>query len=275
MSSHQQSVKYPPSSSLTAPWDRTEAPVLLEPASVAELVDRSFVEKFNRVDKFYSDPVYNNQVYSLASFVPSKGATPDKEGVYGFLKVRGSFATPKEANDRAEYIIKEIDAYHNIHTIYTGKPFPLCVDTKKYVTDSFEVDIKKKATETISENIRQKRVDEKKEMDNMKEREQALLNESKDDYQPDPLETYTTLRVKKANLVWTYIKTQEKLAEMRTSIRKTYREIKEMDDADEAFKAQYYDKYMEARRQVNLPTEQTEDNFLKYLVEDAELDFEL
>lgn len=270
-----QTQKFPPSSSLTAPWDRDAPPVMLEPATMSELVDTSFVEKFNRVDKFYSDPVYNNQVYSLASFTASKGATPDKEGVFGFLKVRGSFATQQEANNRAEQIIREIDSYHHIHTVYTGKPFPLCVDTKKYVTDSFEVDIKKKATETISEDIRSKRMNEKKEIDTMKEREQALLTETKDDYEPEPLEKYTTLRVKKANLIWTYIKTQEKVAEMRTSIKRVYREVNDMDATDETFKQLYYEKYMSARRQVNLPTEDTEDNFMKYLVEDVALDFDM
>jgi hypothetical protein len=267
--------KFNPSSSLTAPWDRDAEPVALEPATRDELLNDAFVQKFTRVDRFFSDPVYNNQVYSLVSFVPTKGATPDKEGVYGFVKVRGSFSTPVEANGRAEYIIREIDAYHQIHTVYTGKPFPLCMNTKKYVAETVEIDIKKKATETISEDIRQKRSDEKKEMEDIKVREEALLKESKDDYEPEPLEKYTTLRVKKANLVWTYLKTQEKLVEMRKSIKTTYKELSEMDAQDSHFKELYFDKYMEARKQVNLPTEQVEDNFLKYLVEDAELDFDL
>lgn len=267
--------KFNPSSSLTAPWDRDTPPVFLEPVEAEELLNTKFVEKFNRVDKFYSDPVYNNQIYSLVSFVPTKGAVPDSEGVYGFVKVRGSFATPVEANQRAEYIIKEIDSYHQIHTVYTGKPFPLAINTKKYVADSVEVDVKKKATETISEDIRQKRSDERKQMDDIKAREKALLNESKEDYEPEPVEKYTTLRVKKANLVWTYIKTAEKMVDMRKSIRKTVKEIAAMDKENSEFKGVYYDKYMSARKEVNLPTEETSDNFMKYLVEDVELDFDL
>ena len=97
-----------------------------------ELYETSFVEKFPRFEKLYADPPLPNQVFSLISFVPAKGATPDKDGVFGMVKNRGNFATEQEADMQAEKLIKTVDSYHSILSCYTGRPFPLSKN-KKYI----------------------------------------------------------------------------------------------------------------------------------------------
>ncbi len=271
--------------SLTAPWDKKNVQVEQdsrsstftdeELKSAKQALHRTeFVEKFPRVDRLYADPVYNNQVYSLHSFVPAQGAKPDEQGVFGFMKFRGTFQSLEEANDRAEFIIRNVDSYHSIQTGYIGRPFPVCADTDKFVKEKHEVDIRKKAIETVSEDIKQKRLEEKKEMEDIKEREKRLLDTTGEDYIPDPLEKYTTLQVKKANLVFTYVQTKQKLEEMQTHIRNAYKEIREMDSESALYRQQYYDQYMQARKQAGLPEKESEENFMKYLCEDAELDFD-
>lgn len=272
--------------SLTAPWDRdpNNAPVqasrgvvLTEEQvqhAVSENSDTGIVDKFPKVDRLYADPIYNNQMYCLHSFVPSKGAKPDDHGVFGFMKCRGSCHTMTEANQRAEDIIRNIDSYHQIQTCYSGRPFPVCADTKKFVQETHEVDIRKKAVETISEDIKQKRREEKQEIDDIKEREQNLLNTTGENYEQEPMEIYITLRVKKANLVFTYKETQKKIVEMRESIKKAHAEITQMESEDTIYREQYREKYMNARKNAHIP-ETSEDNFMNYMGEDIELDFEL
>lgn len=271
--------------SLTAPWDRQKVHITQASKSSQmnddefkyakeELYDTSFIEKFPKVDRLYADPIYNNQMYSLHSFIPSKGAQPDEHGVYGFMKFRGSFQTIEEANDRAEFIIRNVDSYHPIQTGYIGRPFPVCVDTKKFVKETKQIDIRNKAIETVSEDIKQKRLNEKKEIEDIKEREKKLLETTGEDYAPEPLEKYTTLHVKKANLVYTYLKTQEKILELREHIKKAYAEIRYMDEESSEYKLQYFEKYKDARKQAGLPEKETSDSFMKYICEDADLDFE-
>lgn len=272
--------------SLTAPWDVEENSTVVgheyEPTSLTNketenamkvLVDKEDLTAFREMAKYYADPIYNNQVYCLHSFVPSKGAQPDEHGVYGFMKCRGVFHTVQEANQRAEDIIRNVDSYHRIQTSYCGKPFPVCSNSEKYAAEVEKVDMKKKSIETVSEDVREKRRQEKREMEEIKDREKKLLEQSGEDFKEDPIDTYTTLRVKKANLTWTYLKTQEKLAEIKESIIKCRKEVLNMDSKFPDFKNQYYDKYMEARRESGLSDDQTADNFIKYMVEDAELDF--
>ena len=80
-------------------------------SAMKALNDTSFVDKFPKIERQYADPAIPLQVYSLVSFVPSKGATPDKDGVFGFAKCRGNYASQPEANERAEYIIRNVDSY--------------------------------------------------------------------------------------------------------------------------------------------------------------------
>jgi hypothetical protein len=239
---------------------------------MAELNNSSFTDKFPRVDKTYADPPVNLQTYGLFSFVPAKGATPNENGVYGFAKLRGNFSTESEADQRAEFIIRNVDSYHQIYHTYVGRPFPVTVSSK-YSADTSEIDIRKETTKTLSTSVKEKKLEEKKVIDDMKQREEQLLAESKrDPNDVDPFDTYITMKVKKAQLTWTYLEHEKKMAEVRTILRGTKKSLDEMDSEFPDFKNQYFNKYMEARRSAGFDDKSiTQDNFMKFLVEDAVL----
>ena len=155
-------------SSLTTPHDRNPenkwkpqvgtSPLTNEEAEHAmkELNITSFTDKFPRVDRTFADPQIPLQTIGLLSFVPSKGAKPDEKGIYGFAKLRGNFATEMEASQKAEELIRNVDSYHNIFHVYTGRPFPITVSSD-YSAIVDEVDIRKDMTKTISTSIKDKR----------------------------------------------------------------------------------------------------------------------
>lgn len=270
--------------SLTSPADRGDgayksdiaAPPLTEEEAnnaIATQSNTDNIKNFPRLERQYADPPITLQTYGLISFVPSKGATPDKDGVFGFMKIRGNYATTQEAAERAEFLIRNTDSYHTIFHAYVGRPFPITID-QKYAAKTEEIDIRKKAIETVSDDIRAKREKEKKDIEDIKRREKQLLAEAKPDYKPDPYEEYTVLRVKKAQLHWAYVQTQKKMDEMKASIIKTREQIKEMDGENPNFAKEYFDRYVSARREAGIPDElNSEENFMKYMVEDVELDF--
>lgn len=268
--------------SLTSPLDRVPnpqktsynlgAPSLTEQevkSAMSELNVTDFIHKFPRFEKFYADPQLGNQNYALISFVPSKGASPDADGVYGMLKVRGTFGSEDEAMLRAESIIRNGDSYHSIYSTYVGRPFPLSVN-KKYITDTTEVDIKKKIVETTSTEIRKKREEERQTMKEIQEREKELLADV-ERKEVDPYDSYTELMVKKAQLSWTYHQTLQKMDEMKKNIIKAREEIKKMREENDDYHSQYMQRYMEARTKAGLPT--TDDSFIKYMAEDLDLGF--
>jgi hypothetical protein len=270
--------------SLTSPVDRGDgkyrsnvgAPPLTEEqvdAAMSSLNETSLIEKFPRLERQFADPPIPLQTYGLVSFVPSKGATPDKDGIYGFAKIRGNYATPQEANERAEFLIRNVDSYHQIFHAFVGRPFPITLDPK-FCARTEEINIRQKATETISEDVKAKRDKEKEDIAAIKQREKELLEQTKETYKADPYEEYTVLKVKKAQLVWTYEKTHKQLEEMKKSIISTREKIAEYETENPSFSKNYFDKYMQARRDAGIPDEDnTEENFVKYMVEDINLDF--
>lgn len=241
------------------------------------LNNTSFISKFPRVDRTYADPPPPMQSIGLLSFTPAKGAKPNANGVYGFAKLRGNYTTPMEADQRAEFLIRNVDSYHQIYHAYVGRPFPCTVDPK-YCAETAEIDIRKETTQAVSEDVKEKKRKEQQQVKDIQNREEALLAEHRRNVageEEDPYETYITLRVKKAQLTWTYLEHQKKLEEVRNIIKKTRKEVDDMDHKYPTFQEIYFEKYMKARRDAGLKgSEKDRDNFIKYMVEDVKLDFD-
>lgn len=272
-------------SSLTAPEDRnlekrwrpdqSLSPLTNEEAKHAleELNNTAFTDKFPRVDKTYADPPIPLQNIGLISFIPAKGATPNENGVYGFAKIRGNYATEMEASQRAEYLIRNVDSYHQVFHCYVGRPFPL-TESSKYSAETSEIDIRKETSKNVSESIRSKKDDEQQQIREIKEKEEKLLEESKRE-EVDPYEEYITQRVKLAQLSFTYLEHQKKLVEIKDIIIKTRSLIDTMNEEHPTFKDSYYEKYMKARKEAGIKEDEkdTQENFIKFLVQDADLGF--
>lgn len=270
-------------SSLTSPEDRDitkkwkpdqfQPPLTNEQAVIAieTLNNTAFTDKFPKVDRTYADPAIALQNIGLISFVPAQGASPNSNGVFGFAKLRGNFASEIEANQRAEYLIKNVDSYHQIYHTYVGRPFPITVSSN-YSAETTEIDIRKETTKTISNSIKEKKELEQQQVKDIKEREELLLAESKRE-SPDEYENYITLRVKKAQLSFTYLEHLKKLDEIKNIILKTRKEVDQMDSENPTFKNTYYEKYMKAREDAGIKEskEESQDNFIKFLVEEAVL----
>ena len=280
--------------SLTSPEDRTTTrenpwrpdtsiPILTNEETkdaVASLSNTTFVNKFRRRETQYSDPPIFNQQIGLISFTPAQGATPNKNGVYGFAKLRGNFASDIEANDKAEFLIRNVDSYHQIYHTYVGRPFPI-TSSSNFSAEVNEIDLKKEMTSSISSDVKNKKYAEKKEIEEIQEREKRLLDESKNAQENkevyDTYDNYVTLKVKKAQLVWTYSEHKKKMEEIKHIIVKTRKEIEELDKENPEYKDQYFKKYTDARERAGFKdtAENMNDNFIKYMVEDisfSELD---
>ena len=273
---------------LTAPEDRdrenkwrpdqSAPPLTNEETAEAmkELHVTDFVKKFPEVSRAYADPALPYQRFGLISFVPAKGATPNESGVYGYAKLRGNFDTQMECDERTEHLIRNVDSVNSIFQCRTGWPFPCTVDSR-YSANVSEIDIRKQMTESVSHNIKKARQNDEKEIQEIKAREEKLLEESRRaeaGEDPDPYETYITLRVKKAQLMWTYTQHKEKMEEVKNIIVNTRKDIQDMDAENPDFDGKYYEKYRKAREESGLETAASRDqdsNWMKFLAEDADI----
>lgn len=269
---------------LSEPWTLSEAEKqelrgnIAEPSlprqealeAIHELKDSSFVRKFKRVDRMYVDPIYGGQKYSLHSFVPSKGAKPDKNGMYGFMKCRGCFTSLTEAEQRASLIIKDVDSYHGIQIVYTGKPFPICTDVKKYTEKNLEVDLENDEHKIIGSQVQEEQSRERKEVQSIKEREQKIRQENedrikgKDEKKMDPLDEYIMNRVKLAHSVQVYIESLNTIKTLRNKLRNLHKTIHEVDQKDPSFNESYMKRYIETCKEVGIDVE-AEPSFITYM----------
>lgn len=263
--------------SLVAPADRVSNQLKLSKETIPENEVPLAVQtlnkdiRFTQVERYYADPSIYGQNIALVSFIPARGAKPDKDNIYGMMKVRGVFASEQEANDRAEYIIKNVDSYNEIFHTHVGRPFPITT-SDIYSNEIQTIDIKQKTTDVICNDILSKKKNEKQEIEQMKEREKTLLEESKKAQEDSPLdefEQYITQQVKRAQLIWTYKETFTKIKQMKESILKSSSIIKDMEEENPDFLTKYKDRYYQARKEANLKDED-ENSFLKYLGKDLE-----
>lgn len=219
--------------------------------AVSELVVDSLITNYPKVEKRLEDPEYNDQKYCLHSFIPSSGATPDKDGVFGIMKFRGVFKTVEEMQERTEYLIRNVDSYNRYFEGYVGKPFPVTVD-KRYAEKEEFVDIRNKISEVTAKHVAEERRKEKKDMDDLKMR-QEKLQEKVDEESADPFNTYLEQRVKRSHLIFTVVGGKKTLNNYLHSIKKINEWLKEQDEQHPEYKESFMDRYMEARRATGVP----------------------
>lgn len=259
-------------SSLTSPSDKTSKTVFkkvnLSDDEVEWVMQRNNKDiRYTQVEQHYSDPAQINQKIALVSFIPSKGAKPDKDNIYGMMKVRGVYASEEEANQRAEFLIRNVDSYHDIFHVHVGLPFP-CTTSEMYSGEIKQIDIRQKTTDIISEDILTQKKNERQQVEEIKAKEKRLLEESKSAQKNEPLddfEQYITEQVKRAQLIWTYVETQKKLEQMKDSIQNTTSTIVSYDEKHPDFFSKYKTRYYEARKEAGLPDDTDDNSFIKYL----------
>lgn len=273
--------------SMTAPKDRTSDRPDLKPAAPplndveAQQAKQALVHhyKFPQVERRFVDPELPFQKIGLVSFVPAKGANPDADGFYGFLKLRGNYISVEDADDRADFLIRNADSYHDILHTRVGVPFPLVGDKDlitKFSEEENVIDITQKVDKEMAEEVKTKRETEKKEMKTLQEREQEMLKQNKEiienDGMPetnDPDEAYTMMRSKRAQLIWTYLHQMKRLHnEVIPAIVKTSQDVRRIDQEKPELREECFRRFKAARAEVGIPDNDLQSGFVHYIIDD-------
>jgi len=247
-------------------------------AALAQNIHKDYMTMdFFKTERQFRDPPIRGQDYTLISFTPAKGATPNENDIYGFIKVRGNFSNDIEIDERCEYLIRNVDSYNNIQVGPVGFPLP-CTVSSKYAAVTSEIDIQSEMKKSISSDIKEKRKKEKQEVEEVQNRQKQLLEESKraqkgEEEVVDSIDEYITLAVKKAQLSWNYMEHIKKILEIRDIIKSTRNTLQEMDLKDPVLREQYMTRYMKAREESGIleSSQESQTNFIQMMVEDIKL----
>jgi hypothetical protein len=270
--------------SLTSPSDMKSAvPFSVEDKTVTmssvdvsnaynDLTEKDFIHKYPSVERYSSDPPIRGQKYFVISFCPSSTAIPDKDGVYGMAKVRCVFDELDECNEVVTSLIQNVDSYAKYQYGFVGKPFPI-TQSSQFSKERKAVDIKKKAIEVISNDVKKKKDEEQQRIKDIKKREENLFEEIKKETE-DPTEVYTTLRTKRANMLYTILETEKKIHDIKKKLKKTEKEIRLMEEEDENYKKVYLTRYQEAREKAGIKPDANGNDLVRFMGDDMKIDLD-
>lgn len=257
------------------PLTPTETAAAVDALYTAQKMDGETAMAFRKLERRLVDPPLDSQQYALFTFVPAPDAKPDKDNVYGMIKLRGNFRTLDEADERAEFLIRESDSMHSILTGYVGAPMPLLsTSTEKDIHRNYgaalkEVKLSDKTKEAVSSSVVAKRQDEKVAMKEMQQREQELKDDvAKQPEDRDSIEKYIETRVKRSQLIVTLEDGKKRLREIASLIRRAQETLDTMDAEFPEFSGQYTQMYNKARDMAGVPDD--DNSYIKYL--DANVD---
>lgn len=248
------------------PTDPLRDPLTREESKVAhqELTQPRFINlTFPRTRKQRTDPEVPNQRIALVSFIPSNGATPDKDGCFGVAKIRGSFGNVDEADEHAQNLIRNFDSYSAIDFVPVGKDFPLMKDNAAYVTETREVDLRNVIDKTTKDFVEKKRQEEKKEIDEIQERQKKLSEAPSNPENPDDIEYYIQLRVKKATALMRQEEATKVMGQCKKINEKTNSILTDIEEKHPEFAEEYLEKYQTALKESGIDVAQNP--LIKYM----------
>jgi len=216
--------------------------------------DPNFRELLNNIKPEVSESVYK-QLWDYH--------TNKKKGILGAAKIRGVFYTQKEADDYADELIQNVDSANSIFTCTIGVPFPL---TTKGFSDSLsEVDLQNQTEHVISQNVRNKRREDQKEMETLYQREQELMADVEKNPTDDDETNYITYRVKLAHLRYAISEHANKTKECSELKDNCLKWLCEKAEKYPYLEENWKTKYLQGRKASHIPEDQEFDGFLKYM----------
>jgi hypothetical protein len=265
-----------------------EPPLSKEEVQVAkdELVKN--VNEFPRINRRFVDPsIPGEPKYALFSYIEHpdvdmiKFLDEIKDGlkpkhkkqldelnarpqlIRGVGKIRGAYVTQREAETRAEEIVRDIDSTNSVFTCIVGVPFPLVSNGMS--EEVSEVDLQQQTEHTIAQNVRKQRQKDQKEIEDIKRREEDLMRNAEKDPNVDDEDNYIAQRVKLAHLRYSIEQHTKKHAECVENEKKVVEWLVDMKSRNPEFEEKYMEKYMAGRKAAHIPDDHEPEGFMKYM----------
>lgn len=213
-------------------------------AAVKELIIR-----FPRVERLPVDPPLAGQQYGLFSF---KLLPKPLNGVYGFLKFRGAFATQHDFEAHASNIIRTVDSKHHIWPYEQGRWMPITTN-EDFVKDTLEIS----QQEELGNIFHQRETEEQKmqaqKVREIKSREKKLMDEVKR-REPDKssLDYYAQQVMKVQQLESWLDMMRKRKRDMIKALKAGREEIARVETDHPEYKSQIDDKIRQIKEEVGL-----------------------
>lgn len=217
-----------------------------------EQTDAAFKElvvRFPKVERLPVDPPVAGQNYGLFSF---KFLPKPVNGVYGFLKFRGAFATQQEWESHAKNIIRTVDSKHHLWPYQQGRWMPITTN-EEFAQETLEVS----QQEELSNIYNQRETDEQKQqaakVREIKSRERKLMEEARRKELDKSTLDYYAQQVMKVQQLESWLEQMRKRKrDMLKALQAGNEEIKRIDGEHPEYADQVDEKIKQIKRDVGL-----------------------
>lgn len=226
-------------------YDPEAAP--LTNAELKAAVDAGMIRKFPRVVRGSADPPIANQQIANLSFMLLK---EPKNGVYGFVRVRGVWSDEEHAIKDAKRIIREVDSTNIIHQASVGYAVPI---TNNEAFSGDQLDVKMRDTDSAlrDEAVKDNQSKQRQQQREIEEQKKEL-KEGKIDDDPNSLDYYTKRKVGHMELKKCVLQGQEKVRNLKKSLRKVEGELSGLTHKHPEYLNEWLANYNKARVRVGL-----------------------
>jgi hypothetical protein len=206
------------------------------------------IRNYPAVSRHGVDPAIDGQEITCLSFMLLK---EPKNGVYGFVKCRGSHRDVDAATKKCETLIKEVDSVFPIHQAKTGYWVPI-TNNPAYSED--RLDVKTKEQEIALRDQAQKDQVRQTQQKSRELEEKKKEVETRDiDADPESLDFYTKKKVSQKELKGYIDSGVQKLNYLKKQLKKINKEVLEINKKHPVYIDQWLDNYNKSRENVGLP----------------------
>uniref|UniRef100_A0A6C0LXY0 Uncharacterized protein n=1 Tax=viral metagenome TaxID=1070528 RepID=A0A6C0LXY0_9ZZZZ len=201
-------------------------------------------------------PIHGQQVANI-SLMLFDGV---KNGVSGFLKVRGVWPDVDNATAKASSIIREVDSLNMVHLIPVGHWVPI-TERKEFTKDTIDVGSEQDVIQLNDEATKKKQAEDARKIREIREAEERVKDEKTDpNYDKNGIDYYTMKRVTQKEVTTRVKQVEDQLRMMKKSLDEVSKEIHSLNKKHPTYRDLWVDHYNEARRKSGIAEYKEEDD---------------
>lgn len=223
---------------------------------------------YKQSNSVYRNEPIDRQNYALFSFKPTQNCKPDNDGIYGAIKIIGTYVT----KDDAEKISKELIKFKNeIQLFLCDVGAPIFMKNKPEQNLLIIDNDDSKYGQILSQQDDKQR----DEIKYIKKREEELRKDVSGNHKK-PIDKYLELTQKRATYQYMYEERENEKNIIRDMIIKCRKDLKELDDNDPTLKKNYMDHYQQTCKECGIDqnTDKMALTIKKYFGKDPVMDFD-
>ena len=210
---------------------------------------KELVVKFPRVERLPVDPPLAGQNFGLFSF---KFLPKPMNGVYGFLKFRGAFASAPDWEAHAKNIIRTIDSKHHLWPYQQGRWMPITTN-EDFAQETLEVSQQEEIANIYNQRETEEQQKQAQHVREVKSREQKLMAEARRKEPDQSSLDYYAQQVMKIQQLESWLEQMRKRKrDMLKALHAGNDEIKRVEESNPEYRDQVDEKIRCIKEEVGL-----------------------